>query len=477
MANLDNTKTNKALFKNTGIIAIGQISTKVVNFLLLPLYTALLTQEDYGIVDLLTTYTGLITVVIGLQMSQAIFRFLVTCRDDNEKKTSVISTVLTSTAVICVFYTLIFILVQPFIGISYKWYLLLHVIVAIFLQTASGIARGLGKNSVFALGNFISASTIIILNVLFIAVMRLGVFSMLWAYIIGPFVGGTFVILRCKVLKWFSVRKANRKELKTILAYSVPLVPNELSWQVIHASDRMVVSNLLSIATNGIIAVAAKFSIIYTTAFSVFNTSWTEQVVLHYKDEGGKEYINDMFGKMISFFASIAIGIIACMPFVFPIFVNKQFSEAYGVIPFYMIAVFFNAVVGLLSSIYLINNETKQVAISTAVAAAVNLGTDLALIKFIGMYAAPVSSILAYLTISIWRLIDVNRRHCRISMSFKNILFILLMLTVSLIGYYSNNILIQISVLVIIVILAFWINWNFLKNLKALIGGKKNSGN
>ena len=472
MANFDNTKTNKALFKNTGIIAIGQISTKVVNFLLLPLYTALLTQEDYGIVDLLTTYSGLITVVIGLQMSQAIFRFLVTSRDDAEKKTCIISTVLSSTFAICIVYAIVFLLIQPFISIAYKWYLLLHVIAAIFLQTASGIARGLGRNGDFAAGNFISASTIIFLNVIFVAVMRLGVVSMLWAYIIGPFVGGTFIVIRCHVLKWFSSKKANRTELKTILSYSVPLVPNELSWQVIHASDRMVVSAVLSIAANGLIAVASKFSTIYTTAFSVFNTSWTEQVVLHYNDEGGVEYINEMFGKMITFFASLAIGIIACMPFVFPIFVNEQFSESYGIIPFYMIAVFFNAVVGLLSAIYLINNETKQVAISTAVAAAVNLGTDIAMIKFIGIYAAPVSSILAYLTISIWRIIDVNKRHCKISMTIRRVLFILGMLAISLGGYYSNTKAIQIVTLTIVALAAVWINWNFLKKLKALIRRK-----
>lgn len=72
--------TSKALFKNTGIIAIGQISTKIVNFFLLPLYTALLTTEEYGLVDLLITYAGLIAVIVGLQVFQAVFRFLVTIR-------------------------------------------------------------------------------------------------------------------------------------------------------------------------------------------------------------------------------------------------------------------------------------------------------------------------------------------------------------------------------------------------------------
>ena len=80
MSSIDLNNTNKALFKNTGIIAIGQISTKIVNFLLLPLYTALLTTQEYGLVDILSTYSALIVVIVGLQINQAVFRFLVTNR-------------------------------------------------------------------------------------------------------------------------------------------------------------------------------------------------------------------------------------------------------------------------------------------------------------------------------------------------------------------------------------------------------------
>ena len=84
MNSIDLNNTNKALFKNTGIIAIGQISTKIVNFLLLPLYTALLTTQEYGLVDILSTYSALIVVIVVLQINQAVFMFLVTNRKNKE---------------------------------------------------------------------------------------------------------------------------------------------------------------------------------------------------------------------------------------------------------------------------------------------------------------------------------------------------------------------------------------------------------
>ena len=472
MAKISRTSTNKALFKNTGIIAIGQISTRLVNFFLLPLYTAILTTEEYGLVDLLTTYSGLIVIIVGLQMSQAAFRFLVTCRDDKEKITQVSSTIALSTVVVMVIYATLFSLIQPFIHVQFKWYLLVHVVVSLFLQTTSCIARGLGKNADYAVGNFLSAVTSLVLNLITIAILRLGVGAMLSAYIIGPIVGGTFLLLKSGAFHFIRFSKADKNEFKTIINYSLPLIPNELSWNVIHASDRMVVSHILGVAINGLIAVAARFSAIYTTFFSIFNTSWTEQVVLHYKDEGGPEYINDMFDKMVSFFGCVAIGIIASMPFVFRILVNIQFADAYNLVPLYMIATFFNAVIGMVSAVYLIENETKQVAVTTMGAALINLLVDIVFIKYIGMYAAPVSSICGYALMSFWRLYDVNKRHCKIGMPIKKVIILLFALVISLIGFYSNSKLIGAITLIVIAALSFFINRVFITTIVSMLKKK-----
>ncbi len=468
MNKINNKETNKALFKNTGIIAIGQISTKVVNFFLLPLYTALLTTDEYGLVDLLSTYASFIVVIVGMQMSQAVFRFLVTCRDDKDRTKKITSTVMFTTILVCIFYTGIFILIQPFIILKCKWYLLFNVIATIFLQTTSGIARGYGKNFDYSVANFLSASVTIVLNVVFLVVFHLTVSAMLLAYIIGPALAGVYLMIKSKIYQYISIEKYSREELKVILKYSLPLVPNELSWSVIHASDRMIVSAFLSVAMNGLIAVASKFSVIYTTAFSIFNTSWTEQVVLHYKDIGGAEYINNMFDKMVAFFATIAIGIIAVMPFAFNLLVSKSFSEAYSLIPLYMIAVFFNAVIGLISSIYLIENETRQVAFSTIISAIINVVVDIVLIKQIGVYAAPVSSICGYAFVSIWRLIDVNKRHCKIRMPLMRVVQLSIMLLISLVLFFAKAIYIKCILFVLIIIMSVYVNYSFICEIGVL---------
>ena len=75
----------KEIVKNTAILTIGKMCTQFVSFLLLPLYTALLSTEEYGIVDLFTTYMALILPLVCWQLDQGIFLFMIDCREDETK--------------------------------------------------------------------------------------------------------------------------------------------------------------------------------------------------------------------------------------------------------------------------------------------------------------------------------------------------------------------------------------------------------
>lgn len=186
---------NKTLIKNTGIIAIGNISTKLINFLLLPLYTSLISTEDYGTIDLLSTYTTLILAVVSLQLYQAVFRFVAVDRDDPEKTKSTITTIFGLSFIAAVVYAISFVILSPFFHFRQKWYLLFQVLANIYLLMTTNAARGIGDNSVYALSNFFSAAVTLVLNVLFLVVLRLNAMTMLWAYIIGPVAGGTMAFV------------------------------------------------------------------------------------------------------------------------------------------------------------------------------------------------------------------------------------------------------------------------------------------
>jgi O-antigen/teichoic acid export membrane protein len=459
MPKIDSANTSKKLLKNSGIIGIGVFCTKLLSFFLLPFFTAVFTTEEYGALDLIITYSNFLIVLVGLQISVAIFKFIASDRDNEEQIKTIVSTSWGVTLICVAVYLLLFFCVQRYLTITGKWFLLSQVITSLLLQTSTSISRGKGKNAIYAFSYFLSAAISISLNIVFVLVLKMGVFGGLLGYSIGPLVAFFFSFLANKEWKYISSSSYSKPKAKELLLFALPLIPNELSWTIIHASDRLIVSKILSVSSNGIISAASKFSSIYTSIFSVFNLAWTEQVIVNYKKDGGKEYINEMFDKMITFFGCLSTLIIALVPFVFNLLINSSFSEAYTIIPLYLVAVFFNAIVGLISAVYIAEGDTKRIAISTIVAALVNISVHLGLVFVIGIYAAPISSIAGYLTITIWRFVDVNKRYCKMRLKIRNVFVLLAALSISAMPYFFGALWVKVLCLALVSIITIILNW------------------
>ena len=170
----------KQLLKNTTIVSIGKIATQLITFLLLPVYTAVLTKEEYGIVDLLNTLVSLVFPIITLQIEQGIFRYLVDYRDDRDKQKEVITSVFRFVFKQLIIYVVIFLIASIWINNSYKYFLAGNIIATMFMSILLQICRGLGDNKRYALGSFLVGACTVILNVIFIVVFRWGALLLLY---------------------------------------------------------------------------------------------------------------------------------------------------------------------------------------------------------------------------------------------------------------------------------------------------------
>ena len=74
------------LGKNSLLILIGSIGSKLIAILMLPFYTTWLSVEKYGDVDLVSTYASLMLGIVSLCMTDAIFRFPQGKSVDEQKK-------------------------------------------------------------------------------------------------------------------------------------------------------------------------------------------------------------------------------------------------------------------------------------------------------------------------------------------------------------------------------------------------------
>ena len=448
----------KNLAKNTIIITIGKVCTQLITFFLLPLYTGILSTEEYGIVDLLNTLVSLMLPIITFQVEQAVFRELIEVRNNNEEKTKIISTTVITVISQCILYLILFAIISPFINNNYKLFLATNVITNIFLSLFQQITRGLGDNKRYALGSFISALFIIIFNILFLVVFKLGANGMLLGTMCGQLVAIIYLFTSLKLFNYIKLKEYKKELIKKLWKYSVPLIPNAISWWIFNASDRVIVTSILGVDQNGILAASLKFSTVFITFYNIFNISWTESISIAINDDDVQTYFNKTFNVIMNLFTAMAIGMIACMPFVFPIMINDKFAAGYGLVPISIIASLFNVVVGLVSVIYVAKKNTKAIANTSIVAAVINIIVHLVLIKFVGLYAAVVSTFASFFVMSIYRLLDIKKRYFEIKVDKNLILKTLIMLPIVLFTYYINNLYLNLISLLLSVVFALNIN-------------------
>ncbi|MGL5435340.1 MAG: lipopolysaccharide biosynthesis protein [Lachnospiraceae bacterium] len=451
----------KVLVKNTVILTVGKICTQFVSFLLLPLYTALLSPNEYGVADLFNTYITLLVPIFNWQFENGLFRFMLDCRNDKAQTNKLFSTVIVSNIIQSLIYLAFFAVAQGFITSEYKVFLAIDVVLSIFLNTLVQFPRGLGNNTAYAVGSFISAASAIIFNVIFIAGFKMGAYGMFVATIISKVVSICYFSASQKVWRYFSLSKYSKDDFMEICRYSLPLVPNQLSWWVIGASDRTIISYVINVAANGIYSVANKFSSVFITFYNIFNVSWTESVSLHIEDDDREEFLTDTINSMFRLFSAICLGIIACMPFVFPLIINDQYAEAYYQIPILMVAVLFQVVVGLYSVIYVALKMSIEIAKTSFYAAVINIVVNLALIGHIGLYAASFSTLIAYAAMALYRYFHI-RKYADVALDGKVLVFTVVMGLLTILSYYRNHMLSNIITLLIIVLYAIMINRSFL---------------
>lgn len=431
----------KSLAKNTVMLMVGKICTQCVSFFMLPLYTAVLATEEYGTADLIITYVSLLYPIIGMQFEQGLFRMMLDYRDNRENNRQLFSTVVICNLMQMIAYAILFIPLQIIFKSEYVIFLLPLVVIQIFQGTLLQFARGIGRTDIYTIGSFINALLHVGFNVILVGVLRIGLTGLLYSMIVAGAGSSIYIIVRLKIWKYFDPTLFNKDEFKAVAKYSIPLIPNQLAWWVVNASDRTIIVYFLGTGPNGIYSVANKFSSMYITFYNYFNMSWTESVSLSINDKDKNDYINRMINVFFNLIAALCIGIIACMPFVFPILVNHAYKDAYYQIPVLMIAVFFQALQGLYSAIYVALKKTKEIAKTSVLSAIINIVVNLLLVRHIGLYAASVSTLVAFLLMALYRYIDI-KKYVPIKILLKNVISGIIICSVVCVSYYYENLII-----------------------------------
>lgn len=453
----------KDLIKNTGIIAIGTLLSKALSFFLLPIYTRYLSTDSYGIIDLIQTFCSLLLPVVSLEVCYGIFRFLIDDKTDEEKKNTISTSFIIQTVIFIIFFILS---ITSLLYVDLEYYILfiLYFLSLLLMTNVQSIARGFGNNKLYSLLGFLHTTISLVLNILFIVSFKMNANAILIAFIISNTITTITGIVRLRLFRYITRKSYTKSKAKSILRYSLPLIPNELSWWITNTSDRLLVSTFINAGANGIYAIANKIPTIYTTLFNVYNIAWVESVSKSINDDDACDYIVSMYKESFRFLACICMVITILISLFFNIIIGKNYTNSYFHILILMIAIFFNSLCSLIGSILTGYKASKSIAKTTILGAIVNIIINLLLIKKIGLYAASISTLVSYIVIFIARNISV-KKYVKLKYEINDIVLVIVSLLITIVSYCINNKMFSALTIVYLIIFTFLLNKKTLLSL------------
>ena len=457
---MSETSIKKNIIKNTMILSIGNFLTKAVSFFLLPLYTSVLSKADYGISDLIQNISYLLIPFIGLQIGSGLFRFIIN-KNDKEERKEIVSFCFFILLIISIVFLIIMFVINKLLSIPYSGLFSLYFISMLFSEFVSRLLRGLRKDTLYAACSFLNTLIYIILNLFFILNLKMGGESIIISLSLGSIISGIIFLSLIKVWELIDLRSINKEKGKEILSYSIPLIPNAISWGIVNVSDRVIISKFLNVAENGIYAVANKFPVIFTTFFSALDMAWVEALSEINDIEERKNYISENFQSVFVLLADICILLICVISIIFKFFVGKEFIEAYNHTYILVVAIFFNSISSLYGGIFVAYKDSKTISKTTVYGAITNIIINISLIKIIGLYAASISTLVSYFVIFFVRNIKL-KKYVEIKWNVPKLISLVILLTIVSIGYFISN-----DILNIIILLIMFI-WTIYSNRKTL---------
>lgn len=400
---------NIELLKNTLILSIGQIIPKLLTFIVLPILTTYLTQKDYGLYELSISVAGFCIPMFSLQVQQGVFRYII------EDKTNAKYIITDS------FYFLIIIFTLFSGPVIMSWYFYtqnIYVSILFFLSYffemllswEGQTVRGMGDNVSYSIAYMcysLCFVLVLLCQLVFNKVLIIeNVFlSVIIAYAISCF----FILSRNKLYRYIRLANFDFKILRMLLSYSWPMVISSVALWTVNLSDRFFVSGFLGIEETAVYAVANKIPNLFNSFYGIFNLAWTENTSKLTREEKSSDYYTIFFKTFYAAMVGLMLILICLAPIMYEILINSKYDRGYQLMPWLFIGAFFSSLVSFLGSIYVGEKRTRDVGISSAAGAIINILINFIFMKHFGVIVAALSTIASYAIIFMYRAIDIKK--------------------------------------------------------------------
>ena len=408
----------RGLAKNVALLSLSRLGSRTLSFLLVPLYTSVLTTGEYGIYDLVGNSIYIFTPLFTQGIVDAVLRFSI----DSERDRPAVLGVGLKWFLLSLFPTVALLVASDLLGMLPQIrFLGLMVFLLYVSQTLSAIvicyAKGLNRFADVAVSSVLCSAITLASNIVFLVVFCWGLTGYFLANIAGPLIQGVFLLVRVKLQGANPLRCDSCLE-KEMLAYSRPLIANSIAWWANNAADRYIVTLFCGVASNGVYSVASKISNILYMFQSVFGQAWSISAVEEFDPEDRSGFFSNLYSIYTCVMVLVcSLILIADIPLARYLFAG-DFFEAWQYVPFLTIAVVFSASAVYVEGIFAAVKDTKSCAKTTAVGAVSNVAMNFVLVPLIGPLGAAIATAACYCIVWALRMI-ILRKHIKLRVSLR----------------------------------------------------------
>lgn len=389
------------LVKNTALFAIGNLGSKLLQIVLVPYYTRVMTSAEFGTADILQAIVSLLVPVFSLTIYEGVFRYAMEKEYD---KNAVFSTGMVVTALGTLLLLGVGAACTPFADDVYVWLVVANTAAVMFRSLLSQYARAVGKVGLFTLDNILLTGVVLVLNIFFITQLHWGVNGYILGYVLANVFSALFLYAALGKYRKITLKGIKKNLLRSMLIFSAPLIPNGICWWVSNFIDRIIITANLGESANGIYAAAHKIPSLLTVVVTIFFQAWQISANEEFKKKDIAAFYTEIHDQI---FASVtvisSVLIILCRP-ITSVFLGADFSEAWRYMPALLTAMTFFSFAQFLGSIYTANMKTGMALATNFIGVIVSLTLNLLLVQYIGILGSAIATASSYFVLWIVRI-------------------------------------------------------------------------
>lgn len=461
---LKNSTAGNKLLKGTVVYMAGSVLSKILQLAILPLITAVLLKEEYGYYDLIVTTISLVMPIITLQIIEALFRFMFSAND--EEKRRILSTTFLFLIAGIIVLSLLILIISIFTDIiKYPILIVLYYGTYILLVFYQKVCRSMQRNSLFAISGVLNTFVLLSIEAITLLIFDFAVDGLLLAQIISNLICILYLELKIKLFKTISFYYVKTDTIKSMLHFSLPLIPNSISWWFVNSVNKYIIALFLDVGVNGIFSIASKFPQLLTFITSVFQMAWQESAIMEQSSENRDKFYSIVFNNYMNLLFSGLIIVLPVIKLIFPLLVAESYRGGIIYIPILLLGSVFSSFSQFYGTGYLVFGKTSGAFSTTILAAITNISVSIILIPHFGLFGPAIGTMLAYLIQWIYRIFQM-KEYFKVEINKKSLILHIFLSLIYIVGYYIfDSIISQIIMIIVALIIFMYTNFNLILSL------------